>query len=102
MIRTVLAIAVAGLASAPAFALDDISCSDFMAMDSAGQAQAVADMDAGMADGGMMSSGSMMSATDPGGMTGGMMPEEIVAALAATCAQRPELMLGEAMGMPPG
>ena len=36
MIRTILAIAVVGFAAAPAFAMDDMSCADFTAMDSAG------------------------------------------------------------------
>ena len=47
MIRTILAIAVAGFASGPAFAMDDMSCTDFTAMDATGQAEAVAGLDEG-------------------------------------------------------
>ena len=36
MIRTILAIALVGFASAPAFAMDDMSCADFTAMDVGG------------------------------------------------------------------
>ena len=95
MIRTILAIAVAGFAAVPAFAMEDMSCTDFTAMDAAGQAKALAEWRRWL--GGMMASGGMMAATGAGAMS----PEETAAALAATCAQHPEMMLGEAMGMPP-
>jgi hypothetical protein len=92
MMRTVLAIAAAGMAF-PALAMDDMSCGDFTAMDAEGQAKVVAEMEA-MADGGMISSGSMMATTAP-------TPEETAMNLAAACDRHPEMMLGEVMGMPP-
>jgi hypothetical protein len=95
MIRTILAIAVAGFAAAPAFAMDDMSCTDFTAMDSAGRAKALMEMEE--MDGGMITGGGMTAATGAGDMA----PEDAVAALTATCAQHPEMMLGEAMGMAP-
>jgi hypothetical protein len=96
MIRTILAIAAAGFAW-PAFAMDDMSCSDFAALDATAQAKVVADMQEGMAGEGTMASGGMMSATDAGAGT----PEETTMHLAATCAQHPEMMLSEAVGMLP-
>lgn len=92
MIRMILAIAVAGFAAVPAFAMDDMSCGDFTAMDAAGQAQAVAGMEEGT-----MATGGMMASADAGAMS----PEETAVGLAAACAQHPEMMMGEAMGMLP-
>ena len=50
MRRTILAIAMAGFAAAPAFAMDDMSCADFTAMDAAGRA---GDRDDGGGDDGL-------------------------------------------------
>jgi hypothetical protein len=91
MIRTILAIAVVGFASAPAFAMDDMSCADYTAMDSAGQMQTMAMMEECM-----MASGGMMAAPDA---ADAMSPEDSAMAVASTCAEHPEMMLGDAMGM---
>ncbi len=93
MIRTIFAIALTGSAAAPAFAMDDMSCADFSAMDAAGQMHAMSEMDEGM-----MGSGGMMASTDA---TDAMSPEDTTKAVASTCADHPDMMVGEAMGMLP-
>ena len=44
MIRMILAIALAGFAAVPAFAMDDMSCADFTAMDADARMAAMAEM----------------------------------------------------------
>ena len=91
MIRTILAIAVVGFAAAPALAMADMSCADYTAMDAAGQAKAMTDMQEGMAAGGMM------AAPDPAASE--MSPEDMAMAALTACAEHPDMMIGEAMNM---
>lgn len=110
MTRTLTAVLVAGLAAAPAFAMEDMTCADFAAMSPEEQTETVSMMMEGMPEGGMMAEdgmeGGMMAegAMEEGGMAeGGMMAGEAMAdedaarRLAAACAEHPERMLGEAM-----
>jgi len=84
MTRILLALALAGSASLPAFAQstmmsgDTMSCSDYTAMDSAGQMKAMETMDAGMSADDQMKSGEM---------------------LASTCKDHPDMMVDDAMKM---
>jgi hypothetical protein len=91
MIRTILAIAMAGFVSVPAFAMDDMSCADYTAMDSDRQIQAISTMEEGM-----MASGGMMASTDA---SEAMTPEDTAKAVAAACAENPEMWVGDALSM---
>lgn len=118
MTRTLTAVLVAGLAAAPAFAVEDMTCADFAAMSPEEQTETVSMMMEGMPEGGMMAEdgmaeggmmaedGGMMAegAMEEGGMAeGGMMAGDAMAAedaarrVAAACAEHPDMMLGEAM-----
>lgn len=108
MTRFLLAIAVAGFAAAPVFAMDDMSCADFTAMDRDAQMQALSGMEGGMASEGGMAAGG--DSTDAGGMmssdSGGMMSsdsssmssEDQIATVTKACADHPDMMVGDAMG----
>jgi hypothetical protein len=94
-----MAIVVAGFAAAPAFAMEDMTCADFTAMSLQEQIETLSTMDEGMApEGGMMAEeagegmaeGGMMAAED-------MAAEDTARRLASTCAEHPEMMLGEAI-----
>jgi hypothetical protein len=89
MTRIFLAMALAGFAAAPVLAMDDMPCADFTAMDAAGQAETVAMMEEGM--GAMAPAGGMMASTEA------MSPEDTAMAVASTCAEHPDMMVGEAM-----
>ncbi len=84
MKRILLALAVAGSASLPAFAQstmmsgDTMACSDYTAMDSDGQMKAMETLDAGMSADDQMKSGEK---------------------LASTCKDHPDMMVDEAMKM---
>ena len=91
MTRIILAIALAGFASVPAFAMDDMSCADFTAMDTAKQGETVSMMSG--AEGTMQDdSGGAMMATDDA-----TADEDMTAKVSAACAEHPDMMLGEAM-----
>ncbi len=84
---TFLAIAMAGFAAAaPGFAMDDMSCADFTAMDAARQSETLAMM----AEGDMGATGAMASGTM-------MAPEDTAMAVGEACAEHPDMMLGEAV-----
>jgi hypothetical protein len=87
MNRFLMTIVLAGMAAAPALAMEDMTCADFTAMDAAKQAETVAMMSDpdGMASGMMAASGDAMMAGDP------------TADLAAACAAHPDMMLDDAM-----
>jgi len=89
MTRIFLTIALAGFAAAPVFAMDDMACADYTAMDAAGQAKTVSMMEEGMAS--MEASGGMMASTDA------MSPEDTAMAVATACTEHPDMMVGETM-----
>ncbi len=112
MTRILTAILVAGFAAAPAFAMEDMTCADFTAMSLDAQTETVSMMSEGMApEGGMMAEGATAEGgtmaeeeAGEGGMAeGGMMAADAMAAedtarrVASTCAEHPEMMLGEAV-----
>lgn len=84
MKRILLALALAGSASLPAFAQsammsgDTMTCADYTAMDSAGQMKAMEAMDSGMSADDQMKSGEM---------------------LVTACKDHPDMMVGDAMKM---
>lgn len=88
MTRTLIASAIALFAALPALAMEDVACKDFMAMDPAGQMQAMAD-DGMMADTGGMAAGSMAGDS--------MMKGEDTETAAKACGMHPDMMVGEAM-----
>ncbi len=93
MTRIMMAVAIGGLCALPAFAQDAMSpdtmtCADFMAMDEAGQMEAMTAMEmaAGEASGTAMTEDEAMAAGEE------MMPGTMTA-----CEGNPEMMAMEAM-----
>lgn len=88
MTRILLAIAMAGALTAPAFAQsDETTCADFTAMDSEGQTQAMTDLHAKMAV-----SGEATSETEA------MAPEMMASEAVAACDAHPDMTVEAAMG----
>jgi hypothetical protein len=90
MTRVFLALAMAGFAAGPVLAIDDMTCADYMAMDSAGQAETVSMMEGSM--GAMDSAGGMMASSDAM-----MAPEDTAMEVASACEGHPEMMVGAAI-----
>ena len=95
--KTLLAATILiGSLSVPAFAqmADDMSCADFMAMDSSGQMQAMEAMGGAMAGGAMMSSEGDAMTSDA--MAGEHM-EMTADAVADACADHGDMMVQDAI-----
>jgi hypothetical protein len=76
----------------PGFAMDDMTCADFSAMDAHGRMEAVTAVEGDMAaGGGMMAAGEGMMAAD------GTTPDARTEAVTTACAEHPDMMLGDAM-----
>jgi hypothetical protein len=94
---------LAGLMASPAFAQmsSDMSCADFVAMDSSGQMEAMKSMAGGMASDAMKSSDMASDAMKSGDMKAGDMAsgEMDVTAddVVSACADHPDMMLHDAM-----
>ena len=95
--RILLAIAMSAVMAAPVFAMDDMSCADFMAMDNDAQTHALMEMQEGMSDGDSMSSdtsGSMASDS----MASDSMAADDPSAVVQACTDHPDMMVGDAIG----
>lgn len=74
-------------------AMDDMTCADFTAMDAPGQMDAVSMMGDSMAAGDTMAPADAMAGGDM------MAADEMTKAVSTTCADHPDMMVGEAMKM---
>ena len=115
MTRLLAALTMTTMLAMPAFAAD-MPCSDFMAMDSAGQMAAMEDAmaaDGAMADDAMAADGAMaddaMASDDAMGAEGDMATDDAMAAdgmaaeggmeaMVAACTAHPDMTVMEAMG----